>query len=386
MNILHIAPYVSSLKANHAGGVHMGKVVETLEKNHNVYYLEFVNNDFDEKLSREKKNFYGIKTSAMTFVGNILIHPSTPNLFAIRSSRAFSKRLIDIVREKKIDIILADYTAMGQFVWIKKYVPQVKFYLVEHDVVLQSYERKVIESSGIKKIYEQSEENKVRAKEGEYLKASDEILVLNDKDLRLEKEIYGIEAKKIIPYFGFNVAPYQKRKYKEKTICFVGQMGRDENHVAAMKLIDIFKKINRKDYFLTIIGAHPKEELKACESENIHITGFVDDINEEIKKNAISVFPLTFGAGIKFKVLLSASLGLPVITTPVGAEGIDENGDFLDVISKDEEDKFIEEIIRYLDNPSYLEERAKALTDYIFTNFSFDKNEELFNKLFPNKN
>ena len=42
MNILHISPYVPSVHAAHAGGVCMGKEVETLRKKHNVFVLSFV--------------------------------------------------------------------------------------------------------------------------------------------------------------------------------------------------------------------------------------------------------------------------------------------------------------------------------------------------------
>lgn len=62
--------------------------------------------------------------------------------------------LLNIVRENSIDVIHAEYTAMGQFVWIKKYFPNIKFNLVEHDVTKQSYDRYCMGSSGIKHVYQ----------------------------------------------------------------------------------------------------------------------------------------------------------------------------------------------------------------------------------------
>ena len=47
MNILHISPYFPSTKANHAGGVCMGKEIETLQKWHQVYVLTFEASEFD---------------------------------------------------------------------------------------------------------------------------------------------------------------------------------------------------------------------------------------------------------------------------------------------------------------------------------------------------
>ena len=42
VNILHISPYLPSLKENHAGGVCMGKEIETLKSDNNVYVLSFI--------------------------------------------------------------------------------------------------------------------------------------------------------------------------------------------------------------------------------------------------------------------------------------------------------------------------------------------------------
>ena len=53
MNILHISPYFPSTKANHAGGVCMGKEIETLQKWHQVYVLTFEASEFDEGLKKE---------------------------------------------------------------------------------------------------------------------------------------------------------------------------------------------------------------------------------------------------------------------------------------------------------------------------------------------
>ena len=159
------------------------------------------------------------------------------------------------------------------------------------------------------------------------------------------------------PYYGLEFKEVSTKEKIPYRICFVGQMGRDENHVAAMRLIHIFKRLNHEDWKLNIIGAYPKDELKNMECDNIHITGFVDDINEEILKNEIAVFPLTYGAGIKLKVLLVFGLGLPVITTSVGAEGIDQEGKILNLAETDEE--IIAQINNLFSNRHLLYKKSK---------------------------
>ncbi len=72
---------------------------------------------------------------------------------------------------------------------------------------------------------------------------------------------------------------------------------------------------------LTIVGDAPSAELKALESEVIEVTGFVPETAPYLRASDISVAPLRFGAGMKGKIGEAMSIGLPVVTTSIGAEG-----------------------------------------------------------------
>ena len=118
------------------------------------------------------------------------------------------------------------------------------------------------------------------------------------------------------------------------------------------------------------------------ESEKIHITGFVEDINTEIQKNEIAVFPLTYGAGIKLKVLLSFGLGVPVVTSSIGAEGIDPTGNVLCLAETDEE--FAEQIKNLLSNPELLKKKSTDSSEYVRTNFGWERTIEIFREVYSN--
>lgn len=381
MNILHLSPFVPDVRANHAGGVCMGKEVEALKHDHHVTVLTFLNNEYEEKLLKDHSDYRYVKTSKMTFIGNILLHPFMPNYFAIRSSRKYREFVKKVIEENHIDAVHAEYTSMGQFFWIKEKYPNIKFNIVEHDVTIQSFQRQIAEAKGIKKLYLEIEAKKIKKCERKYLNRADTIFTFNEKDKTLLKNIYNIDNVAVInPYYGVDFENIKTVKKIPGSICFVGQMGRDENHIAAMRLIRIFKLINSPKYHLTIIGTNPKEELLKMESENIHITGFVDDINEEIQKNEIAVFPLTYGAGIKLKVLLAFGLGLPVVTSAVGAEGIDPSGKVLCLAEKD--DEFAEKISGLLSNPELLREKSKESLEYVRRNFGWERSTEVFRKVY----
>ena len=56
-------------------------------------------------------------------------------------------------------------------------------------------------------------------------------------------------------------------------------------------------------------------------SEDVIITGFVENLNPLLDKMRISVAPLRFGAGIKGKIASAMAVGLPVVATEFAAEG-----------------------------------------------------------------
>ena len=81
-----------------------------------------------------------MQTSKGSFVKNAISHLNMPNMFAIRNSKQFRDLFIKLVKEKDIEVVHAEFTAMGQFVWIKDMFPNIQFNLVEHDVTIQSYQ------------------------------------------------------------------------------------------------------------------------------------------------------------------------------------------------------------------------------------------------------
>ena len=127
-------------------------------------------------------------------------------------------------------------------------------------------------SGGITAIQVLGVNRTVKRYEKQYLAASDSVFVFNKKDEALLHDFYGICRTWVInPYYGLDFEVKNPGMKKERAVCFVGQMGRAENHKAALRLIRIFREIDIPGWKLNIIGANPKEELKKEESERIHV-------------------------------------------------------------------------------------------------------------------
>jgi hypothetical protein len=70
------------------------------------------------------------------------------------------------------------------------------------------------------------------------------------------------------------------------------------------------------------VGSKVPAEIQVLASEDVIITGFVEDLTPLLDKMRISVAPLRYGAGIKGKIGTAMAVGLPVVATPLAAEGM----------------------------------------------------------------
>lgn len=71
-----------------------------------------------------------------------------------------------------------------------------------------------------------------------------------------------------------------------------------------------------------IVGKSPTRKLLAKASENVIVTGFVEDVRPYMARSQVFVIPLLAGGGIRGKALEAMAMKRPIVTTTVGVEGI----------------------------------------------------------------
>jgi len=96
---------------------------------------------------------------------------------------------------------------------------------------------------------------------------------------------------------------------------------------------------------LTVVGEHPPPELQRLSNHEVRVTGWVRDVGTYFDAARVFVAPLRFGAGMKGKVGHALSMGLPTVTTTIGAEGMDVE-DGTDILIRDDAVSFADAVIR----------------------------------------
>jgi glycosyltransferase involved in cell wall biosynthesis len=120
---------------------------------------------------------------------------------------------------------------------------------------------------------------------------------------------------------------------------------------------------------LRILGNNPPPEIRALRSDVVEVTGFVRDFGELLSEAAVYVCSLRLGTGIKNNVLQAMAAGLPVISTPVGIEGIGavKGTHYLESTTAVE---FADSVLRILSNPELRQSIGTAARTFVLNHFS----------------
>ena len=90
-----------------------------------------------------------------------------------------------------------------------------------------------------------------------------------------------------------------------------------------------------------------------------------------MKDCKVSVCPVKIAGGIQNKILEAMSMGIPVVTTIEGAEGIDTSEDILYVANSEEE--YAKKAILLMQNDNLQKEIGYKSREFILANFSWEK-------------
>jgi glycosyltransferase involved in cell wall biosynthesis len=135
-------------------------------------------------------------------------------------------------------------------------------------------------------------------------------------------------------------------------LLFVGNYQHRPNVDAVLFFLDaIFPRLlqGKPDLKFYVVGADPPPEILRRKSETVVVSGFVPEVEPYFERARVFVAPLRYGAGMKGKIGQALSFGLPVVTTAVGAEGMNLQNE-CDVLIADEPEAFADSVRRVYDD------------------------------------
>lgn len=184
-----------------------------------------------------------------------------------------------------------------------------------------------------------------------------------------------ISAGSISPYALTVSAGHKSPPSNEVGILFVAGFAHTPNVDAALWFYrDVLPLIRaqKPGVKVTLVGSNPTDAVRALASDTITVTGFVSDteLADYYAKARVAIAPLRFGAGVKLKVVESMHAGVPIVTTPVGAQGLKALNGALEVCC--DEKSFAASVLRFLDDDAAWAERSAKQVAYVNQYFSFE--------------
>lgn len=124
-------------------------------------------------------------------------------------------------------------------------------------------------------------------------------------------------------------------------------------------LQNVFSIVKKQipDIHLYIIGNGSDKMLSGVKDNQITITGMLDSVLPYLTNVDISLVPLFFESGTRFKILEAGATGIPIVSTTLGAEGIPVTHG-KDIMIADDPDSFAKCIVKLIDDKSYANKLA----------------------------
>lgn len=154
--------------------------------------------------------------------------------------------------------------------------------------------------------------------------ASDQVWCASPSDKKAVAKIVSEERIAVIPTI--HALKDRGKSWSERDgLLFIGHLSHRPNSDAIHYFMrEIYPRIQKRcpSLVFNIIGSNPSAQIKAYHSEHVRVMGYVPDIDPLFHSARVFVAPLRFGAGVNGKIGEALSYGLPVVTTPIGAEGL----------------------------------------------------------------
>jgi polysaccharide biosynthesis protein PslH len=350
-----------------------------LAQRHEVTLVSFVRSEAEEVAAQALvglcKAVYTVpmRRSRLRDLGYLIgsLASSRPFLMLRDESRAMRRRLRELLASNTFDLVHADQLNMAQFA-LSTGLPVV---LDEHNAVWTIFARLAQQEHGLKRLVMELEWRRLRRYEGQVCRSADAVMSVSAEDRAALLEGGAVEPIPIIP-IAVDVAGIQPvpRRPDAQGILSMATMYWPPNVDSVLWFArEVLPHIRRAvpDAPFYIVGARPPAEVVELGNDpTIQVTGYIEDPTSYLESSALLIVPLRAGGGMRVKILEALARGIPVVSTTIGAEGIDvTHGEHL--LIADEPAAFAEAVVRVLRDRALGDRLAEAGRRHALTRYDW---------------
>ena len=259
------------------------------------------------------------------------IAPSRPALIWKLYSKKMMRTVANVVEKGKYDLVIAEFSEMGQFLYKNPYLSAVHTVISCHRCMTASYEkyREMKEVRWRLHLKSLPQLRGLRKYEFNMYRNADRILVLTPQD-RFMMQYYAPDLAVSVTSCGVDIDDLKKHPPvpKEPIVLMTGYMRDPANEDGVEWFFHhVWANLKEKhpEVKFYIVGADPSNRIKrlVAHDPRIILTGKVKDLSPYRNRARVLVSPVRLGSGMRTKVLEAMAFGLPVVSTSLGMEGIE---------------------------------------------------------------
>jgi polysaccharide biosynthesis protein PslH len=356
------------------GPIAMNAIIEGLiDAGHHVKVLAINSNKYGVDL-KDIPADYREKTGIETVFIDLSIKPTDAffNLFTGKSyhverfiNKAFRQKLTEILKGDTYDIVQLETLYISPYIeTIRKY-SDARIVLRSHNIEHLIWQRVAsITTNPLKKLYLNHLAKTLKKFELGVLDKFDGIATITAKDGEYFKKVgctvpmiaipFGIDTAKIVGNPGISA--------EFPSLFHIGAMNWMPNEEGAKWFLEMVWPLVHKRYpglKFYLAGRAMPDWLKQTDQPNVVVVGEVDNAFEFIYSKAIEVVPLFSGSGIRIKIIEGLAAERAIVSTSIGAEGINvEHGK--NILLADDPQSFFEAICQCVDDETFCKKLGKA--------------------------
>ena len=376
LNVLFVSPYPIDPPL-HGGAVFMKQAVESLSKRCRLHLLCL--------LERESEFAHHDRLAAPCASAEFVLHDprsrhGAPVLWPQAAQAYWDPVLLWKIHRtillRRIDVVQFEYAQLASY---GEAFRQLVCFLFEHDLHFQAVQRTVWSRGPLYALPRAYEYLRALRFELKTLTRFDAVQVCSNEQRRDLRAYLG-ERPPVLSNLrtAIDVASYafHSEEREPDTVLFVGNFRHPPNLDAlafCLEQVLPWVRAARPQVRFLVAGAEASDALRArLQREGAEYVGPVGDIRDVLARYAVFVAPILTGSGVRVKILEAFAVGIPVVSTTLGAEGLCRKESEIAEID-DRATDFARSVVRLLENRTRADELARRARRAVERNWNSEQ-------------
>lgn len=366
MNILQICKK-TPIPPKDGEAIAIHQLTEMLSKEHQVAVLAMLTSKHGMQGADEGCKVKGINYQFVNVATEISLLAMFRNLFSHQPyiterfySKNFEQKLIELLQSQKFDIIHLEGLFPAIYLPVIKKYCQAKVVLRAHNIEFQIWERLATsEPNFLKKWYLKNIMiPRLKKLEIKVSQAVNAIVPISPIDAKFFKNIGKKKSKILTLPVGYKTFIKPQNNWENTfNVGFIGGLDWLPNIEGLLWFVkNVWKEFAAKNLHvqLNIAGRNLTKKIEQLSAPSVKIVGEVENAQEFITKQHIMLVPLFSGSGMRIKIIEAMAMGKCVLSTNIGAEGI-EIEHHKDIFLCNHESEFLETLNKCHQNTDLIE-------------------------------